>query len=161
MNLRQKQFVEEYVIDLNAKQAAIRAGYSERTAESQGSRLLSNVKVSAAIQKAVEERSERTQIDADYVLRQAAKLHERCMQEVEPLTDRKGDQIKDDEGRPIYEFDANGAARSLELIGKHVDVMAFKERTEWTGPNGGPIQVANATLTQDQALELLKANGVS
>lgn len=55
MNARQKLFVEEYLKDLNATQAAIRAGYSERTAYSQGQRLLKNVEIKNAI-KEVRER---------------------------------------------------------------------------------------------------------
>ena len=49
---KQQRFVEEYLIDLNATQAAIRAGYSEKTAQEQSSRLLSNVMVQEAVQKA-------------------------------------------------------------------------------------------------------------
>ena len=52
MNCRQAAFVAEYLVDCNATQAAIRAGYSARTAASQGARLLRNVKVMAAIQRA-------------------------------------------------------------------------------------------------------------
>lgn len=66
---RQQVFVREYLMDLNATQAAIRAGYSERTAEQQGSRLLKNVEVAAAITAAQAERAERTEIAADQVLR--------------------------------------------------------------------------------------------
>ncbi|NOV25900.1 terminase small subunit [Cupriavidus necator] len=65
---KQRRFVDEYLIDLNATQAAIRAGYSERTASEQSSRLLGNVKVAAAIERAQAKRSERTQITADKVL---------------------------------------------------------------------------------------------
>jgi phage terminase small subunit len=61
-------FVKEYLIDLNATQAAIRAGYSEKTANEQGARLLANVSVSEAIQHGMNERSKRTEITADYVL---------------------------------------------------------------------------------------------
>lgn len=68
MTPKQQRFVEEYLIDLNATQAAIRAGYSAKTAEAQASRLLSNVKVSAAITRAQSARSERTEITADMVL---------------------------------------------------------------------------------------------
>ncbi|WP_093231797.1 terminase small subunit [Thermoflavimicrobium dichotomicum] len=57
---KQQRFVEEYLIDLNATQAAIRAGYSKKTAEAIASRLLRNVKVQTAIQQAKKERSERT-----------------------------------------------------------------------------------------------------
>lgn len=69
-----------------------------------------------------------TQITANYVLEQAVKLHERCMQEIEPFTDKKGEQIYDDQGRPIYKFDPSGAAKALEIIGKHEQIQAFKER---------------------------------
>ena len=65
---KQARFVEEYLVDLNATQAAIRAGYSAKTAEVQGSRLLGNVKVAAAIREAQEARSERTGITQDEVI---------------------------------------------------------------------------------------------
>lgn len=71
---KQKRFVDEYLIDLNGKQAAIRAGYKEKTAEQQASRLLSNVKVQAAIKKRMEEREKRTKITQDRVLQELAKI---------------------------------------------------------------------------------------
>ena len=71
---KQSRFVEEYLVDLNAAQAAIRAGYSKHTAQEQGSRLLSNVKVAAAIKEAIEKRSERTAITQDNVLQELAKV---------------------------------------------------------------------------------------
>lgn len=71
---RQARFVEEYLVDLNATQAAIRAGYSKKTAQEQGSRLLSNVIVAAAIEAAKGERSKRTEITQDMVLRELAKI---------------------------------------------------------------------------------------
>ena len=71
---RQDIFVEEYLIDLNATQAAIRAGYSVKTAEQQGSRLLSNVKVQTKIAKAMAERSKRTGVNQDRVVLELAKI---------------------------------------------------------------------------------------
>lgn len=130
LTAKQQKFVEEYLIDLNATQAAIRAGYSAKTAMEQGYQLLRNSSVSEALSGAFKARSERTQIDADYVLRQAVKLHERCMQEIEPFTDRKGEHIHDEKGNPLYVFNATGAAKGLELVGKHVGVQAFKDRIE-------------------------------
>lgn len=65
---KQQRFVEEYLIDLNATQAAIRAGYSEKTAEVQGPRLLGNVRVAAEIAKGKSERTERVQVTQDYVI---------------------------------------------------------------------------------------------
>ena len=66
---KQERFVQEYLLDLNATQAAIRAGYSGKTANEQGSRLLANVSVSEAIRRAMQERSKRTEITQDDVLR--------------------------------------------------------------------------------------------
>jgi phage terminase small subunit len=74
LGVRQERFVEEYLVDLNAKQAAIRAGYSPKTAEAQGSRLLSNVKVHRVIAARMAERSKRTEVAADRTLLEIARL---------------------------------------------------------------------------------------
>lgn len=74
LNARQTAFVEEYLVDMNATQAAIRAGYSERTAAQTASRLLRNVKVQAATQAAKEARTERTKITQDAVIEELAKI---------------------------------------------------------------------------------------
>lgn len=71
---KQARFVDEYLIDLNATQAAIRAGYSAKTAYSQGERLLKNVEVAAAIAAAKKARAERTEVDADYVLKRMIEI---------------------------------------------------------------------------------------
>ncbi len=131
---KQQCFIEEYLIDLNAAQSAIRAGYSEKTAKQQASRLLTNVDVAAAVAKAKRERSEATKIDAEWVLRQAVELHQRCMQEIRPVRNPKtGKQIYDDDGNALFTFNAAAANRALELVGKHVDIGAFKDRLEVSG----------------------------
>lgn len=122
---KQRLFVVEYLKDLNATQAAIRAGYSEKTARSQGQRLLTNVDIAAAIKKAIDERAEKIQIDAEWVLRQAVALHHHCVNR--PVL-RDGEHVKDKEGNPLYRVNVAGAARALELIGKHVGVQAFQEK---------------------------------
>lgn len=66
---KQEMFVKEYLVDLNATQAAIRAGYSPRTAEWQGPQLLGKKHVAAAVQAAKDKRINRTEISADYVLK--------------------------------------------------------------------------------------------
>lgn len=71
---KQKRFVEEYLIDLNATQAAIRAGYSANSAMEQGWQLLQKTSVSQAISEAQAARSARTEIEADRVLRELAKI---------------------------------------------------------------------------------------
>lgn len=71
---KQAAFVQEYLIDLNATQAAIRAGYSERTAEKIGSENLKKPEVRAAIDSAKDKRSERTEITAERVLKEIAAM---------------------------------------------------------------------------------------
>lgn len=74
LTARQQRFVDEYLKDLNATQAATRAGYSKKTANEQGCRLLANVSVESAIAKRMKSRSERTQITQDMVLTELAKI---------------------------------------------------------------------------------------
>lgn len=74
LNAKQERFVAEYLIDLNATQAAIRAGYSEKTAYSTGQRLLKHVEVQAALQEAQAKRSERTEVTQDRVLQELARI---------------------------------------------------------------------------------------
>lgn len=74
MTKKQKLFCEEYLIDLNATQAAIRAGYSPKTANEQGSRLLANVSIRTYIDKAMAERSKRTGVNADRVIQELARV---------------------------------------------------------------------------------------
>ncbi|UTY50438.1 terminase small subunit [Sinorhizobium fredii] len=71
---KQRAFVREYLIDLNATQAAIRAGYSEKTAYSIGEENLRKPEIAAAIQSAMDLRAKRTEITADRVLQELAKI---------------------------------------------------------------------------------------
>lgn len=74
MTKKQQRFVEEYLIDLNATQAAIRAGYKPDNAQQMGSENLSKPVISAAIAKAMAERSKRTGINQDRVLHELARI---------------------------------------------------------------------------------------
>lgn len=74
LNPKQQRFVDEYLIDLNATQAAIRAGYSKKTAAQIGDENLRKPEISAAVQRAQAERSERTQITQDAVLKELARI---------------------------------------------------------------------------------------
>ena len=71
---RQRKFVNEYLVDLNATQAAIRAGFAEKTANRAASRLLSNVVIQSEIQKRMKDREKRTEITQDRVLRELAAI---------------------------------------------------------------------------------------
>lgn len=127
MTPKQKAFVQEYLIDLNATQAAIRAGYSKKTANEQGCRLLANVKISAAIAAAQGERSERTEITQDYVLNSIFSTMERCKQ-AEKVTDRSGSPVLVETPQgdmvPAYTFNAAGVLKGAELLGKHLGMFS-------------------------------------
>ena len=151
---RQELFVSEYLLDLNATKAAIRAGYSSKTAHSCGPRLLDNVAVSAAIAAAKQARSQATAIDAAYVLRQAVEIHRRCMQEVRPVLHPKTrKQLQDGDGNALFTFNAAAASRALELIGKHVDVGAFADRLEVSGG----ISVAERIMAGRERVRMARA----
>ena len=118
LTAKQELFCYEYLKDLNATAASIRAGYSEKTAKEIGCENLTKPNIAEFIAKLKAERIEEVRIDAAWVLRQAVKVHERCMQ-AEPVTDREGNPIGE------YKFEHAGANKALEIIGKHVDVKAF------------------------------------
>jgi len=94
LNAKQKQFVKEYLIDLNATQAAIRAGYSEKTARQIATENLAKPDISAAIEEAMAKRSERTEITQDMVLRELAKIGFSNMQDYMKST-KDGDPYLD------------------------------------------------------------------
>ena len=96
-----QRFVTEYLIDLNATQAAIRAGYSAKTAAAQASRLLTNVKVAEAIQAAMKAREQRTGITQDRVLQELARI---------AFFDPRKLLRDDGSPRPIQELDDDTAA---------------------------------------------------
>ncbi len=143
---KQQRFVEEYLIDLNATQAAVRAGYSQRTANEQGYENLTKPHIAAAISEAQQRRSERTEITQDWVLERLVAVAERTMQ-AEPVRDTQGNQTGD------YTFQAAGANRALELIGKHLGM--FEEHLHVHRHRKNDIR----DYTRDELVALLRANG--
>jgi phage terminase small subunit len=130
---RQQRFVDEYLIDLNGTQAAIRTGYAERSAFVQASRLLSDAKIQAAVAEKKEIRAQRMGLDQDFVLSGIQKLITRCEQ-AEPVLDREGNP------KGEYRFDASSALKGYELLGKHLGI--WRDKVELSGKDGGPIQTA-------------------
>jgi phage terminase small subunit len=94
---KQQAFVREYLIDFNGTQAATRAGYSPKTAQEQSSRLLSNVMVQSAVQEAINQRSERTQITQDMVLKELALIGFARMKQYASWTSETVDFVASDE----------------------------------------------------------------
>lgn len=135
LNAKQLMFCKEYLVDLNATQAAIRAGYSESTAKEQASRLLTNVNVKSEVQRLMDERSKRVQIDSDYVLSTIVETIERCRQNVKPLSYKNGEPVltedKDGETAQAYSYDTSAVLRGAELLGKHLKL--FTDKVEHSG----------------------------
>lgn len=119
---KQQAFIQEYLIDLNATQSAIRAGYSEKTARQIGEENLSKPDIAKAVHKAMKARSERTELDQDWVLNNWREIAERCMQ-AEPLTRMiDGEKVETGEWR----FDSSGANRAVENVARHLGMFNDK-----------------------------------
>lgn len=146
MTKKQKRFVEEYLIDLNATQAAIRAGYSPLTARDIGCENLTKPNIQEAIDKAIAERSRRTGVNADRVVRELAKIAFVNAGEVVDFdTAILMDKISEDDMAAIQSikvktFGEDGVERevkladklkALELLGKHLGL--FKDKVELDG----------------------------
>lgn len=125
---KQARFVEEYLVDLNATAAAIRAGYSCKRASEIGWQLLQKTTVQQAVQTAQAERSARTQITQDYVIANLKEIVERCMQRA-PVRNMYGEQVHDDDGNALWTFNARDANKALELLGKHLDMFGGNKVT--------------------------------
>ena len=139
---KQQRFCDEYLIDLNAKQAAIRAGYSPNSAEQQASRLLRIVKVQNEIDKKMAERSRRTGINQDRVLMEIAKLAFVNIDDVidlhtaevradatkEDLACIQSVKIKPTEFGTEREIKLCDKKPNLELLGRHLGM--FKDKVD-------------------------------
>lgn len=159
---KQEAFCREYLIDLNGTQAAIRAGYSKRTAKVQAARLLSNANLSEYMKTLMDKRAERTQVDADWVLK---RLLQDATADVAELYDENGHLLLvkdwpphwrtglvagietalerdgvDEDGKPqfvtVRKLRLSDRTKLLELLGKHVDIGAFKDKIEHSGKIG-------------------------
>ena len=110
---RQARFVSEYLVDLNGTQAAIRAGYSPRTANEQAVELLAKPSLALAIQERRQALQQATEITQEWVLRNLRDNFLKAIQAV-PVT------TKDGEPTGAYTYYPAAANRALELLGKHI-----------------------------------------
>lgn len=125
---KQKRFCDEYLVDLNATQAATRAGYSERTAREIGCENLTKPNIQAYISNKQKILAEKTEIKIEWIVAELRKTYERCSQKALVL-DRDGSDLG------IWKFDASGSIKCLELLGKYLGM--FKQKIELSGEMHG------------------------
>ena len=163
MTPKQQRFCDEYLIDLNATQAAIRAGYSSNTANEQGARLLAKVSVQNYIQERKQDRIERTEITQDMVLNELANIAFSNIADYVKVVEKEAvidgkkikyktvdatltDNLSEEqkkalsvikEGKNGLEIKMNDKVRALELLGKHLGM--WTEKVEVTGREENPF----------------------
>ena len=164
MTPKQQRFVEVYLVDLNASAAARRAGYSSKRADAIGHENLGKPEISSAIAAAQAARAQRTQIDADWVLRRLAALADADVADLygpdgglKPATEwpevwrktliqgLKTVTVGNTEvgfGQ-VTEAKLADRLKVLELIGRHVTVGVWRDKLEHVGPDGGPLQAVS------------------
>jgi phage terminase small subunit len=164
MTKQQTLFTKEYLVDLNATQSAIRAGYSKKTARSQGQRLLTNVDIQELIQEETRKKFNEVDLTAKKVLDEIIKL---AFANIKNIYDEKGNllpvhELSDDVAACIQEIsqDEKGNSRddaivikrkyklsdkksNLEMLARYFKLLTDKH--EHSGPNGGSIDYSNLT----------------
>lgn len=115
LSTKMHRFIEEYLVDLNATAAVLRAGYKTRNPNRIGTELLRHPVVKKELDRLQDERRERMELTADYVLTKLVSIVEET-----------------EKGNP------NAALRGLELLGKHLGL--YRDKTEISGPDGQAIQ---------------------
>ena len=125
----EERYCNEYVLDLNGSQAVKRSGYTGPHPRNKAMIFMKRTRVRSRIAELIEIRSQKMKIDAEWVLAQAVEVYNICVAKVE---------AKNADGIPLG-YDSKGAIAILNVIGKHIDVQAFKKSVEHTGENGGPI----------------------
>lgn len=141
---KQERFVSEYLVDLNATQAAIRAGYSEHTAKAIGHENLTKPDIAAAIAKAQGKVAERLDLSAAYVLDTIRTTVERCLQVI-PVLDAEGNETGE------FKFEPTPALRGLELLGKHLGLFPNKVDVTVTDSISGLLEAARRRVSEDKA----------
>ncbi len=132
---KQKMFVKEYLIDLNATQAAIRSGYSPKTAYRTGCDNLTKPQIQAAIQKTMNARAEKVGLTAEKVLSDIMLI--------------KADAMTSGERGMI---DRPSALKACEMEGKHLKM--FTDKIEHTGKDGKPIELIKADMDPKEAAKI-------
>ena len=152
MTKKQQRFVEEYLIDLNATQAAIRAGYSPHTANEQAAQNLAKLNIRAAVDRAIAERSKRTGINQDRVLLELARvgfanaediinldtgtvLTNATRDDTAAIQSMRAKTIPTEQGDiSEYEIRLYDKLKALELLGRHLGLFNDKLALQHLAP---------------------------
>ena len=138
---KQQAFIQEYLIDLNATQSAIRAGYSEKTARQIGEENLSKPDIAKAVHDAMKARSERAELDQDWVLNNWREIAERCLQAKPVIRVVDGEKVETGE----WTFNAAGANKAVESVARHLGM--FNDKLQLAGDKENPFVVTEITRT--------------
>lgn len=137
LNAKQKLFIAEYLVSKNATQAAIKAGYSKKTAYSQGHDLLKHPDIKKAVASAASAQMKRLEISADRTLQEIAGIG------YADLTTDKQNILKN------LRIKMTDKLKALELLAKHLKLLT--DLTEHTGPGGGPIVILSLPSNGSEA----------
>jgi len=110
---KQELFCREFIIDFNGTQAAIRAGYSKKTANEQAAQLLAKLSIQAFLQTLKEKQNKELEIQASDITLKFKEIRDRCMQ-AEPVLDEDGEPTGE------YKFDSNAAIKANENLAKRI-----------------------------------------
>lgn len=149
---KQQRFVDEYLVDLNATQACIRAGYSKKTAYSMGEENLRKPEIKKAIEQAQQQRQQRTKINADYVLNRLVQVDQLDVLDIldsqgnfKPISEWSKEWrlnlssfeiISTPNGDIVKKIKFPDKVKNLELLGRHIQVGAWSDKKEITGKDG-------------------------
>ncbi len=158
-NEKHAAFAREFIVDLNKTQAAIRAGYSKKTAETQACRLFRNAKVRAEIDRLLSKRAAKVEVTADDVFRELKRI---AFADPSGVLGENGylltlNEMPEDVRRTISSVDMSGdggtkikfwdKTKGLELLGKHLKL--FTDKTELTGKDGEALTIKIISLADE------------
>lgn len=140
---KHERFCQEYVIDYNGAQAAIRAGYKEKSARGQASELLTNPNILARIREIQQEQIKRLAISQDFVVLQLIDTYNCCREPKPVMKYDYAEQAWVESG--MYQFDSKGALKALELLGKHLGTTSVPGNE----PEEDPLSKSLAELAKE------------
>lgn len=145
-------FCNEYIIDLNGYAAYIRAGYSPNGAAASASKLQTNPNIRAYIKQKMAERAENAMIDATFVVEGLKEVVNRCKQASPVMkfnfATQQMEQVVDENGSAVWEFDSQGLNKALELLGKHQGVFERDNAQKQAPP--ADVSIISAALDRLQ-----------